>query len=67
VTLQERVAQLVAHHGDLRKAARAIQIEPSYLSRLGSGEKQNPGAVTLKRLGLRKIVSYVLRDQKESK
>jgi len=58
MTLQERVKQLVRQHGSLRAAARATQIDPGYLSRLGSGEKVRPLAAMLKRMGLRRIVTY---------
>lgn len=49
---------LVAKHGGLRAAARAIQINYAYLSRLRSGEKTNPTAATLRKLGLKKVVTY---------
>jgi len=60
VTLQERVAQLIAKHGSLRAAARAIQVDHAYLSRLGSGEKVRPLAGVLKRMGIRRVVDYQL-------
>lgn len=60
VTLQERVRELVEQHDNLRKAARAIQVEPSYLQRLGNGEKVNPSADVLRKLGLRRVVTYEL-------
>lgn len=58
ISLQERVRQLVKKHGGLRKAARAVQIEPGYLSRLESGERVAPGKLVLQRLGLRRVVAY---------
>lgn len=58
ITLQQRVGELIAQHGTLRAAARAIQVEVSYLSRLERGEKQNPSELTLRRMGLREVVAY---------
>ena len=58
MTLQERVRELEQQHGGLRAAARAIQIEPSYLCRLGTGEKAQPSEAILRRLGLRRVVTY---------
>lgn len=58
MTLQERIAQLVAKHGSLRAVARATEIDVGYLSRLCSGEKASPKSDTLHRLGLRRVVSY---------
>ena len=60
MTLHDRVIQLVEKHGSLRAAARAIQVEVSYLSRLGSGEKDSPSSEVLRRMGLRQITSYEL-------
>lgn len=58
MTLQERVDELVAKHGSLRAVSRVTEIDVGYLSRLCSGGKMNPGAAILRRLGLRRVVSY---------
>lgn len=58
VSLAYRIRQLIAQHGGMRLAARAVGIDPGYLSRMMSGDKTAPSDATLKRLGLRKIVSY---------
>ena len=58
VSLAYRVRQLIVKHGGMRLAARAVGIDPGYLSRMMSGDKTAPSDATLKRLGLRKIVSY---------
>jgi hypothetical protein len=58
MSLQERVAELVAKHGSVRAAALVLGINYVYLFRLGSGKQSNPGAALLKKLGLRKVVSY---------
>lgn len=60
MTLQERIEQLVAQHGSLRAASRVTEIHVSYLCRLRSGEVANPSKDKLRRLGLRRVVSYQL-------
>jgi hypothetical protein len=60
MTLQERIEQLVEKHGSLRAAARVTEINPGYLSRLRSGEKVNPEKDKLRRLGVRRVVTYEL-------
>ena len=58
MTLQDRINELVAQHGSLRAVARATEIDAGYLSRLRTGEKVNPEADKLIRLGLRRVVNY---------
>jgi transcriptional regulator with XRE-family HTH domain len=58
VTLAERIEQLVGQHGSLRAVARVTEIDVGYLSRLREGEKFNPEKATLRRLGLRRVVTY---------
>lgn len=58
ITLKQRVAELIKQHGTLRAAARAIQIDVSYLSRIEHGEKDNPSDLTLRRMGLREVTTY---------
>lgn len=65
MTLQERIDQLILQHGTLRAAARVAQIDASYLSRLRYGEKENPTNDVLRRLGLRRVVSYELSAKAE--
>lgn len=62
MTIAERVRYLIAKYGSVRSAARVLQVDAGYLSRLGTGEKANPGKVLLKRLGLRAVTTYELRD-----
>lgn len=57
-TIADRAQALILHHGGLRAAATALDLSPSYLSRLASGVKSNPEEGTLKALGLRRVVSY---------
>lgn len=63
MTLPERIAELVEQHGSLRAAARVLEVDPGYLSRLQSGEKDDPGDTLLRRMGLRRVVSYERRPQ----
>ena len=58
LTIPQAVDALVARHGSLRKAARIVQINYAYLSRLRSEEKTEPTDAVLRRLGLRRIVTY---------
>ena len=55
-----RIEQLVQQHGSLRTVARVIEIDAGYLSRLRAGEKVKPEKDKLRRLGLRRVVSYEL-------
>ena len=57
--LVERIKELITEHGGLRQAARHLKCDPSYLLRLYDGEKTNPGEAVLKKLGLKKVVTYV--------
>lgn len=58
LTLPNRVAELIEQHGSLRAAARVLDCDPGYLSRLQSGEKNDPGDTLLRRMGLRQITTY---------
>lgn len=58
VSLTVRIAELIDQHGSLRAAARVLECDPGYLSRLWSGEKNDPGEKLLRRMGLRQIVTY---------
>lgn len=60
MTLQRRITQLVKQYGSLRAVAREFEIDAGYLSRLASGEKKDPGEVVIRRLGLRRVVTYKL-------
>lgn len=44
--------------GSLREASAQIEIDFAYLSRLKSGKKTNPSDEVLRKLGLRRVVSY---------
>lgn len=59
MSLIGRIHELAVRHGSLRAAARVMKIDPGYLSRLSSGEKKEPSQSVLRRLGLRRVVTYV--------
>lgn len=59
--LTERILQLIEQHGSLRAAARVIDVDPGYLSRLARGEKVQPSADILRRMGIKRVVTYELR------
>ena len=59
LTLIERLKQLSKKHGSLRAVSRATRLDPGYLSNLRSGKKVNPGPRALRKLGLRRVISYV--------
>lgn len=61
--LTERIAELVEQHGSLRAAARVLDVDPGYLSRLSSGAKDEPSDTLLRRMGLRRVVSYERRQK----
>jgi hypothetical protein len=62
MTLSGRIGELAIKHGSLRALAKVCGVDPGYLSRLYHGSKTEPGTALLRRLGLRKIVTYELRS-----
>lgn len=58
ITVNKRITELVEQHGSLRAAAVALGCDPGYLSRLSHGEKTEPSDDLLRRLGLRRVVTY---------
>ena len=58
VTLADRIDELVAQHGSLRALARVMECSPPYICRLRAGVTKNPGPAVLRKLGLRRVVSY---------
>ena len=61
ITIKERIDELCEKHGSLRKAAKIIDVDFGYLSGLRSGTKTNPSEKILSKLGLKKVVTYVLK------
>lgn len=62
ISMDQCIADLVARHGSLRKAGRVLGITGQYLYRLQAGEKLNPSEAVLRKLGLRRVVSYIRRS-----
>ena len=56
--VRERIGQLIHRHGSLRKCAKVLEISPAYLSRLFRGEKDEPSTLLLRKMGLRRHVTY---------
>lgn len=61
MTLTERIQQLKEKHGSIRAAARALKVDHAYLYRLYTGEKTEPSAATLRKLGIRRYVFVTYR------
>jgi Trm5-related predicted tRNA methylase len=58
ITLPARINELAMQHGSIRAAARVVKIDHAYLWRLARGTKKEPSAAVLKKLGVRRIVTY---------
>lgn len=64
-TIPQRVEELIRKAGGLRAAARKLELNPTYLLYLRTGERKNPSDETLRKLGLRREVYYVtLKEEK---
>lgn len=57
--LQVRIADAIGKHGSLRAAAAVLKVDYTYLYRLGKGEVNNPGNDLLRKLKLRRVITYV--------
>lgn len=64
VTIRQRADELVDRHGGVRRAARAIGIDDAYFSRLRDGQKKEPSARVLRKLGLTRVVTYRRRRER---
>lgn len=60
MTLQERIKALEAEHGSLHAVSRHTRVGVAYLYRMKVGLKDNPSELTLKKLGLKRVVAYEL-------
>jgi hypothetical protein len=58
--IRMRIDRLMLQHGGLRAAATAIGLDAAYLSRLRSVHKTNPSDAALAKMGIRKVVKYVV-------
>ena len=56
--LQQRIAELAERHSSIRAAARVLSVDHAYLYRLSTGEKSDPGEGLLRKLKLRRVVSF---------
>lgn len=63
ITIQNRINELVRVYGTLRNVAKVTGINPGNLSRLRSGKQTNIDDITVKALGLKKIVRYEYSDK----
>lgn len=60
--LGARIRELAEKHGGLRAAARVLNCDAAYLLRLRDGDKRNPSTAMLRKLGIKKVVTYVLAE-----
>jgi hypothetical protein len=60
--LQQRIKELAAHHGSMRVLGRVLEVYHAYLHRLSTGEKDDPGPELLRKLKLRRVVTYERTD-----
>jgi len=61
--LQQRISDAIERHGSLRAAARVLQVDHAYLKRLLDGTRDNPSPDLMRKLGVRKVTSYMSRVQ----
>lgn len=65
MNIKERVDALLSLQGSLRAVEKITGVNYAYLHRLSSGEKINPSDLTLRKLGLKKIVTYEIEGKKD--
>jgi len=58
VTLKEEIERLQVVHGGISKAAASLDIDAGYLCRLRDGIKQNPSDEVLKKLKMKRIITF---------
>lgn len=58
MSIPDRIDELIGKHGSYRAVARVLKMDHAYLLRLHYGEKDNPSVNTLRKLGLRRVVTY---------
>lgn len=56
--LRRRIAEIAAQHGSVRAAARVLEMDHVYLWRLMVGQKRNPQPALLRKLGIRRVVTF---------
>ena len=57
--LQKRIKELAKQHGSIRAAARVLEVDHAYLWRLVNTIKENPSDDLLRKLHLRRVVTYM--------
>lgn len=60
--IAQRIKELEEKHGGLSVVARVINVDKAYLWRLKKGQKSNPSAKLLKKLGLKRIVTVTFEN-----
>ena len=58
-TVSRRIEELVEQYGSIKEVANHLGVGAAYLHRLANGSKTSPSEDVIKKLGLRRIVSYV--------
>jgi hypothetical protein len=61
--LQQRIKELAERHGSFRAAALVLKVDHSYLYRLSMGKKDDPGPALLRKLKLRRVVTFESTDK----
>jgi len=56
--LQRATEMVILRHGGVQAAARVLQVDAGYISRLRSGKKDNPSPEIMRKLGLRRRVVF---------
>lgn len=56
--LQDRIKELAKHHGSMRVLGRVLEVDHAYLYRLSTGEKTAPSDDLLRKLKLRRVVTF---------
>jgi hypothetical protein len=54
--IQKKAREAIKQYGGLLKAAAALQIDQSTMSRVASGKKRSVSPKTLRRLGLKRAI-----------
>jgi len=56
--LRRAVEAAIKRYGGVRPAARVLKVDAGYLVRLRNGDKCNPSDALLRKLKLRRVVTY---------
>lgn len=61
--LRKRVHEAIDLYGSVRAAAGQLGIDYTYLYRLSTGEREDPSDEMLKKLGLKRVITFVSTRQ----